>query len=144
MTTLCDPWLCSKYWHPKQVAAEHEVSLEDVAVDAGEVGAEDVVRLLRMSSWSLASARLLTSTRRTSSRSITRLGLLTCCLLARSQSVSSNRCLALISSPVLQRLQTSMLWRRLPPVDMDPIASTTEAIHSGIRRLPMGSRPTSA
>ena len=73
-----------------------------------------------MSSWSLAGTRLLTSTRRTLSRSITRPGLLPCCLLARSQSVSSSRCLALISPPVLQRLQTSMLWRRLLPVDMDP------------------------
>ena len=42
------------------MVAEHEVSLEDVAVaeNAGKVGVEDVVRLLRMSLLSLAGTSL--------------------------------------------------------------------------------------
>ena len=42
------------------MVAEHELPLEDVVVaeDAGEVGAENVVRLLRMSLLSLAGTSL--------------------------------------------------------------------------------------
>ena len=40
------------------MVTEHEVSLEDVAENAGKVGVEDVVRLLRMSLLSLAGTSL--------------------------------------------------------------------------------------